>query len=115
MCKKNSYLIVIFFLMFPFIYAGTAKEDSNQLLGHWQCKGIFESTELIVESKTRLVLNGAEANYSLVPGSIRIKTEDGRIDYPYRLEGGILSLTVPDGTWFDCFQVKKGRETMSVE
>ena len=115
MYKKNSYLIIIFFLIFPFIYAGAAKEDSNQLLGQWQCKGIFESTELIVESKTRLVLNGATANYSLVPGSIRIKTEEGRIDYPYRLENGILSLTVPDGTWFDCFQVKREGEKKSVE
>ena len=115
MYKKNSYLMSIFFILFSFISAGAAEQESSRLLGPWQCKGIFESAELIVQSRTRLVFNGEAANYSLVPGSIRIETEEGRIDYPYRLENGILSLTVPDGTWFDCFQVKKDRLTMLVE
>lgn len=78
---------------------------SASLLGTWLCWGPGGTSQLVFESKDRLVYNGDPAIYKRVPGAIRVQADGRTEDYRYTLKGNILSITFPNGTCLQCRRV----------
>ena len=68
------------------------KEPRSSLLGTWQCRMAAGTSTLVFESANRLNLDGQQAKYALEPGAIRVQDESGTQDYPYRLQGNVLTI-----------------------
>lgn len=73
------------------------KNPASALLGTWQCQMPTGTSTLVFESPTHLNLDGYRAKYSLVQNAIRVTDEDGTADYPYRLQGNVLTIDFPEG------------------
>ena len=77
--------------------AAAAKDPASRLLGTWECLLPGGKSILVFESKTHLNLDGERVKYSLVPGAIRIEDESGAQEYPYALQGKVLTISFPEG------------------
>jgi len=93
--KRNLLVTIIFFLSTIFLHAQSS--DVSLLLGSWESRTEWGSMMLIFHSANQLEFDGEWANYSLVPGVIRIEEDYGYIDYPYTLQGDILIISFPEG------------------
>ena len=99
-----SYLIAaVLLLALPAAAAGQKSgPPEGSLIGSWQCQGPHGVSRLVFESKGRLVFDGDPATYTLIPGAIRVRDEDGIEDYRYTLKGNALHITFPDGSRLQC-------------
>jgi hypothetical protein len=57
-----------------------------------------------------MVFDGEPANYTLVPGAIRVEEEYGYIDYGYDLEGNTLLIAFPGGQILQCMREATAQE-----
>lgn len=74
-----------------------AQNPSAQLLGKWRAETEFGTFDLIFHNASRLEFAGESAGYSLLPGILRVQSEEGTIDYGYQLQGNILVIAFPEG------------------
>jgi hypothetical protein len=77
--------------------APAGKDPASRLLGTWDCLLPGGKSILVFESKTHLNLDGERVKYTVVPGVIRVHDESGTQDYPYALEGKVLTIAFPEG------------------
>jgi hypothetical protein len=70
----------------------------SQLRGVWEYRTYRDKWTLVFESDHSMLLDREPADYTLVPGAIRVHDRNGSIDYPYNLDGNDLSLTLADGS-----------------
>jgi hypothetical protein len=77
---------------------------STSLLGRWQCQSEAGPIPLVFQSKSTMVLDGEPADYTLVPGAIRIEEEYGFVDYGYALQGDTLLISFPGGLMLECMR-----------
>jgi hypothetical protein len=73
------------------------KAPRTALLGTWQCRMPAGTSILVFESANRLNLDGQPAKYTLVPGALRVQDESGTQDYPYTLQGNVLTIAFSEG------------------
>jgi len=77
---------------------GPAKKDAaSALLGTWECRMPAGTSILVFESANRLSLDGQPAKYTLVPGALRVQDDSGTQDYPYTLQGNVLTIAFSEG------------------
>jgi len=76
--------------------AAAGKSEASLLLGTWECRLPTGTSILVFESKTHLNLDGERVKYMLVPGAIRVNDESGTQDYPYVLQGKVLTIIFDD-------------------
>jgi len=100
--RTNRYLTgVLFFSVCVFsigsVYPLQAQASSNQLLGKWRAETDFGNFDLIFHTSNRLEFDGESAGYSLLPGILRVQSEEGTIDYAYQLQGNTLVIAFPEG------------------
>jgi hypothetical protein len=68
------------------------------LRGTWVYHTYREKWTLNFESDTDVLINQNPAVYTLLPGILQIDSAETRIQYRYKLEGDLLTLTFSDGT-----------------
>lgn len=76
--------------------AAAGKSEASLLLGTWECSLPAGTSILVFESATHLNLDGERVKYTLVPGAIRVNDESGTQDYPYVLQGKVLTIIFDD-------------------
>ncbi len=81
---------------------GMPFQQSQGLQGLWQCSNGYIYTELNFVSSSQLLFDGEPARYRLLPGMIVVEDGYGRYQYPYRLQGGSLMITFPEGATLQC-------------
>jgi len=112
-CRSKGLLIaVVLLLCFSFSGLGQAEymASVSGLLGRWQCQSYGETIPLIFESQNRMVFDGEAADYTLVPGAIRVEEDYGFVDYGYALEGNTLLLSFPGGMILQCMREASAQE-----
>jgi len=72
--------------------------DLSLLRGAWQYHTFDEKWTLSFDCDHKMLFDRDPADYTLTPGIIRVQGDDGLTDYPYKLEGDDLTLTLPDGS-----------------
>ena len=77
--------------------AKAEKDPASRLLGTWECLLPGGKSILVFESKTHLNLDDEQVKYTLVPGAIRVQDETGAQEYPYALQGKVLTISFPEG------------------
>jgi hypothetical protein len=77
--------------------AAAGKDPASRLLGTWECLLPGGKSILVFESKTHLNIDGERVKYTLVPGAIRVQDESGTQEYPYALQGKVLTIAFPEG------------------
>jgi len=76
-------------LSLPFI---ASADDYTHLQGPWRCEEEGAQATLDFQSQTRLLYNGEQSDYQLVPGIIRVSGDYGPEDYYYQFSGDTKSL-----------------------
>ncbi len=99
--KAGNLAAVILSALFLFCSAGfgplRAQNPPAQLLGKWRAETEFGTFDLIFHTSDRLEFAGELTGYSLLPGIIRVQSEEGAVDYGYQLQGNILVIAFPEG------------------
>ncbi len=72
------------------------------IMGRWICNDGVSPFDVTFESRNRLVFNGEPMEYVLASGVLRVRDEEGYVDYPYTLEGNSLVIVFPDGFRLPC-------------
>ena len=72
--------------------------ELSQLRGSWEYHTFRDKWSLVFECDHKMLFDREAADYSLVPGAIRIQDGSGSTDYPYRISAEGLTLTLPDGS-----------------
>lgn len=67
----------------------------NNLIGNWQ--SLDESSIVLIVNSNTLIFNDETLNYSLSGNLIKVDSEEGVVDYPYKLNGDILTISFPTG------------------
>ncbi|MFI5252492.1 MAG: hypothetical protein ACHQQQ_08705 [Bacteroidota bacterium] len=70
----------------------------SMLRGSWEFHTFEDKWTLVFESDHNLIIDRNDANYALLPGSIRVTTGNESTEYPYTLTGSNLTLRLPDGS-----------------
>ena len=70
----------------------------SQLRGVWEYRTYRDKWTIVFESDHKMLLDREPADYTLIPGAIRIQDGDGSRDYPYKFEGSDLTLMLTDGS-----------------
>jgi len=102
--KQRDRLTV--FLLFIFIVFGSAA-DFSDLKGKWESQTGYGTVTLEFLTEMELVFDGDFSNYSLVEDAIRVVEEIWYTDYPYTLEGDVLTIWFPEGYQLEFTRVKK--------
>jgi hypothetical protein len=103
-CNEIRYLLLVLFLMVVLgskaCAQGTNSLDLNLSLlrGSWEVHTFYDKWTLVFDCDDKMLFDRGAADYSLMPGVIRVRDNDGTTDYPYKLEGNSLTLTLPDGS-----------------
>ena len=74
-----------------------SKSPAAALAGTWIAGSGAGRLTLAFRSERQLTFQGDPAEYQLLPGVIRVLSEDGLVDYPYALDGEVLRVTFPGG------------------
>ncbi|HEY6192734.1 MAG TPA: hypothetical protein VI215_10475 [Bacteroidota bacterium] len=72
--------------------------ELSQLRGTWEYRTFRDKWSLEFECDHKMFFDREPADYSLVPGAIRIQDGNGSTDYPYTISAEGLTLTLPDGS-----------------
>jgi hypothetical protein len=112
--RRLSILFVSVVLLSCFSFSGFAQAEyaasMSSLLGRWQCQSYGETIPLIFESQNRMVFDGEAADYTLVPGAIRVEEAYGFVDYGYALEENTLLISFPGGMILQCMREASAQE-----
>ena len=92
-----SYLIFSLTIFFSLLANPVTGNTSDKLLGSW--RGSVNEESVLLEFKTTnlLIYDGDQVQYQLKPGVIQVFTPEGLAEIPYRLQNGILTLTMAQG------------------
>jgi hypothetical protein len=104
--KRSIINITLFLALLGFCSAGKAGNQTphstdwtlSMLRGSWEYHTFDEKWTLDFESDHNLVIDRNDAQYTLLPGTIRVKTENDSTEYTYTLNGSELTLQLPDGS-----------------
>jgi hypothetical protein len=104
--KRSIINITLFVALLGFCSAGKAENQTphssdwtlSMLRGSWEFHTFEDKWTLDFQSDHNLVIDQNDANYTLLPGTIRVKNENDSTDYPYMLNGSELTLQLPDGS-----------------
>ncbi len=112
--RRSKGLLIAVVLLLCLSFGGFAQAEYmasvGGLLGRWQCQSEGGPIPLIFESQSRMVFDGEPANYTLVPGAIRVEEDYGYIDYGYALQGNTLLISFPGGTVLQCMREASAQE-----
>jgi hypothetical protein len=93
--RKKTFLRICALVFIPLLLIAGG---INDLLGKWEFTSEEGSVTLEFKSATLLVYNGEQIGFELAEGIIRVEDEIfGWVDYPYALEGGVLTINYPEG------------------
>lgn len=67
----------------------------NNLIGNWQ--SLDESSIFLIINNNNLMINNEVFNYTLSGNLIKVDSEEGIVDYPYKLNGDVLTISFPTG------------------
>jgi hypothetical protein len=73
------------------------KDTRAGLLGTWQCQMQGGTSTLVLESDSRLNLDGQPASYRVVANALRVQDENGTQDYPFKLDNNVLTISFAEG------------------
>jgi hypothetical protein len=98
--------IILFLSLLVFYPAGKASSQVthssdwtlSMLRGSWTYHTFDEKWTLVFKSDHNLIIDRNDAQYTLLPGAIRVKAGDDSTEYPYTLNGNKLTLQLPDGS-----------------
>jgi hypothetical protein len=104
--KRHIINTTLFLVLLGFCAAGnvaarvTRSSDwtLSMLRGSWKFHTFEDKWTLVFESDHNLIIDRNDARYTLLPGSIRVTTNNDSTDYPYALDGNKLTLQLPDGS-----------------
>ncbi|MBW1860277.1 MAG: hypothetical protein JRI70_09460, partial [Deltaproteobacteria bacterium] len=77
--RRSKGLLTAVVLLLCLSLSGFAQAEytasSGGLLGRWQCQSEGGPIPLVFEYQSRMVFDGEPANYTLVPGAIRVEED----------------------------------------
>ncbi len=91
----KSFILLILLSLLTMLYGQNA--DVSSLLGTWESRSELGVISLIFHNANQLEFDGEWTNYTLVSGAIRITEDYEYLDYPYTLEGDMLTISFPEG------------------
>ncbi len=107
--QKKIYLCVCMLVGISFLFGANGIKD---LLGKWEFASESGKITLEFMSATLLVYNGEQINFLLTEGIIRVEDEMlGWVDYPYSIEGEVLTINYPEGYSLQFKKVKTQSKT----
>ncbi len=70
----------------------------TMLRGTWEAHTFYDKWTLVFDCDHNMFFDREPVPYTLLPGVIRIKKSSGESDYPYKLDGNSLTLTLKNGS-----------------
>jgi hypothetical protein len=100
---NNTLILLLLLLLLPGVKAAAQESYSfdwelSQLRGSWEYHTFRDKWTLVFECDHKMLFDREPADYTLVPGAIRVQDGTGSTDYPYRISSEGLTLTLPDGS-----------------
>lgn len=68
------------------------------LRGTWEAHTFYDKWTLVFDCDHNMFFDREPVPYTLLPGVIRIQKTSGESDYPYKLDGNSLTLTLKNGS-----------------
>jgi hypothetical protein len=68
------------------------------LRGTWEAHTFYDKWTLVFDCDHNMFFDREPVPYTLLPGVIRIRDTKGESDYPYKLDGNSLTLTLENGS-----------------
>ncbi len=90
-------LLSIVFISWSVILVSAQTNITKKLLGNWQYKNQYGTSNLVFKSGNQLILDGVPASYTATTSNLQVLADGQYLNYAYKLAGNILYITFPEG------------------